>query len=232
MREDSSWNQNGGLFPVSCRFEGSTHGNFCLSETHISANQTIHRMLAFHIALNVFCSLCLIGRVFVEKRGFHFDLQITVGRKVVTRLRLATGIQGYQLAGDILNLLLGAFLLFFPGRASELVHDRRFAVFAAVARNLVQAVDAYVQQITVFVFDAHHFLCYAVHFHALQATKASDTMVDMRHIIARLQVPEFPQGHGCIGTVALTGTRPVVFIEEFVLSGERQTCVRIHKTLR
>ena len=67
------------LFIIGYGFERCTDRYFCLSETHISAHQAIHRTVAFHIGLHLHRCLTLVGRIFIDKGGFQFTLQEAVG---------------------------------------------------------------------------------------------------------------------------------------------------------
>ena len=62
------------LFAVCGGFECGTNSHFRLAETDITADKPIHRTIAFHIGFYLCRGTLLIGRIFVQERGFQFVL--------------------------------------------------------------------------------------------------------------------------------------------------------------
>src|SRR5690606_41707215 len=60
----------------------------------------------------------LIGRIFVNKRGFEFILQVAVRAKRISGLGFSFGIQLNEVAGNIFDLFLRRFLQFIPSVCS------------------------------------------------------------------------------------------------------------------
>ena len=58
----------------------------------------------------------------------------------------------------------------------------------------MQRIDVYIQNIAVFVNDAHCFLELAVYFEFLQAAVTANTMIDMRYKISGLKITKRFQG--------------------------------------
>ena len=69
------------LFAIPHRFESRAHHDFGLAVADIAAEQAIHRLRAFHIALDIGDGGFLIAR-FAELEGvFELALPVAVGRK-------------------------------------------------------------------------------------------------------------------------------------------------------
>jgi hypothetical protein len=90
-------------------------------------------------------------------------------------------------------------------QASEPILDScgRIAFLADVFGNFVQRVDADVQDVVVFVIEAHGLLHLSADFDFLQSRKLADTVVDVRHKIAGLQFAQYPDVQGLVFGEAL-----------------------------
>ena len=74
-------------------------------------------------------------------------LQIAVGAKGKALLKPPLGIKLYQVESDILYPRLGLLLQRFPGIAAQFIDLGRLSVLPVVFRDLMQGVDAQVQDI-------------------------------------------------------------------------------------
>ena len=72
--QHSGGHQHGHLFRVACSLESSTHGDFRLAESHVTAYQTVHGPCLLHICLDIIGSLQLVGGVLIEERGLQLML--------------------------------------------------------------------------------------------------------------------------------------------------------------
>ena len=130
--EDRGRNQHGDLFRVGDGLESGADRDLGLAEADVAADQPVHRRAALHILLDQLRGGLLVGRVFVDERGFQLVLQVTVRRICETFARLALGVQRDQLAGDVLDRLFRVQLHALPGARSQLVDFRRLAVLIFV----------------------------------------------------------------------------------------------------
>ena len=73
-RQNRRRHQKNHLLFVHHALERRTHGNFSLAKAHIATNQAIHRTTRFHIALDIFGSLHLVGRRIIFKVVFKIFL--------------------------------------------------------------------------------------------------------------------------------------------------------------
>ena len=185
--EDRGRNQYGDLFRVGDCLESGPDRDLGLAEADVAADQPIHRRAALHILLDQLRGGLLVGRIFVDERGFQFVLQVTVRRICETFARLAFGVQRDQLAGDVLDRLFRVQLHPLPGARSQLVDFRRFALLIFVFRNAVQRVYVDQQHVVVAVDQLDRFVYLAVFDRARQSAEASYAVVDVYHVIAYLQ---------------------------------------------
>src|SRR5690606_31693383 len=102
-------------------------------------------------------------------------------------LSLSLRVEFYQVEGNLLHLRLCLLLESCPCIAAKLIHLGHASFLARILRNLMQRVDVYIQNVAVFVNDAHRFLHAAIHLHLLKSAVDSNTMIDMRDEISRLQ---------------------------------------------
>ena len=118
--------------------EGRTHGHFCFAESHIAADQTVHRPPAFHVPLDIFSSLHLVRRKLVFEGVFELLLELSVGRKTETFHQFAAGVQFHKFPGNLHHLLLDTLLDGVPVFAAQLVQLGRFLFGNIQAVNLLQ----------------------------------------------------------------------------------------------
>ena len=126
------------LLRVAGSLEGGTHCHFRLSEAYIATHEPVHRFLAFHVGLHLVGGAKLVGSVLVKEARLQFVLQERVVAEGKALLVLATRIELYEVAGNVLDLLLGAFFQFLPLPGAESAHTRRLTVvLRLVFRHLI-----------------------------------------------------------------------------------------------
>ena len=126
------------LLRVACCLEGGAHRHLGLSESHVAADETVHRARGLHIGLHVVGGFQLVGSVLIEETCLQFVLHERVGRERESPLASSGGIQFYKVARNVLYLLLGALLQSVPRSRSESGEARRLVgVAAAVFAYLV-----------------------------------------------------------------------------------------------
>ena len=107
------------LLRVASRLERRADGHLGLTEAYIAAHQTVHRSTAFHIGLHIIGRLQLVGRILIEEARLQLMLQERVGTESKALLMSPCGIQFDQVAGNILDLGLGALLHAVPRARSQ-----------------------------------------------------------------------------------------------------------------
>ncbi|MNX81234.1 hypothetical protein D3C86_1129170 [compost metagenome] len=84
----------------------------------------------------------------------------------------------------MLDSCFGLLLKDFPCVRTELVYFWRSAVFSVEFGNFVQRVNAYIHNVVIRIHQLDSFLRFSFDLNFLQAAKPSNSVVDMRHIIA------------------------------------------------
>ena len=144
-----------------------------------------------------------------------------------------TGIKAYQVACNILYLLLRTLFQALPCARTERAQTRFFTgVAAAILRYFVQRVDGNIHFIVVLIDDTYHLLVlhlpvsrgFSLNGHAHQTAEFAYTEVDMHDEIARLHFLQFLHGERNLprtGTVALE----IILVEavEYLVIG-KETC--------
>ena len=223
------WHQHGHLLTIASRFKGGTHGHLGFAEAHIAANQAIHGASTLHVGLHLLRGLALVGRVFVEEARLQLVLQITVFGKGKTLFLSALGIELYQIAGNILDALLGFLLQSLPRTRSECAQAWWFArVGTPVFADFIERMDAHIHLVVVLIDDAYHLLIAVAGGHAHQTAEFADTKIHMNNEVTGLHLLEFLHGERHFSgtrTVALE----VVFVEtvENLMVGEATQLERI-----
>ena len=110
--KNGGWYEYSYLFAFRRYLEGSAHGYFGLAESHISADEPVHRHRALEVALYVGGCFCLIGRVLVEERSLQLMLHVSIGCARETFLLLTGRVEADEVARNVFDFVLGS--LFEP----------------------------------------------------------------------------------------------------------------------
>ena len=130
--------EHGNLFVVAGGFEGSPDCYLCLTKSHVAADEAVHRACLLHVVLHLLRGLHLVWGVLIEERALQLMLQVCVGRECEALFVAALGIELYEVAGNVLDTLLGALLDTVPCSGAEGAEARGLAgVGAAVLADLV-----------------------------------------------------------------------------------------------
>ena len=112
--QNGGWHKYRHLLAIGSRLESCTHGDLCLSEAHIAAHQTVHGLRHLHIGLHILRGLQLVGGVLIKEAGLQLMLQISVVTEGETLFTTTLGVKFDEVAGYILDMLLGALLHALP----------------------------------------------------------------------------------------------------------------------
>ena len=107
----------------------STDSDLRLTKTHVTTDETVHRLITLHIRLYFLSSLQLVRSIFIQETGFQFVLQKAVGTILETFLLFTLRIKFNQITGNILNFRLCPFLDFFPCSCAQLTDTGLFSFF-------------------------------------------------------------------------------------------------------
>ena len=182
-----------GLLAVGGCFESGAYRHFCLAKAYIAANQAVHRAVAFHIGFHGLCGFQLVGSVLIDERCLKFLLQVAVGRERKALFVAACGVEAYQVAGDVFQLALGAFLHLVPRSGAELVEPWLDTFLATVFCELVQRMYRHEYLVIVQVGELYHLLHLAVDIGAYQSSEFSHSVVDVYYVVAHFNLRQLFQ---------------------------------------
>jgi hypothetical protein len=103
LRQNCRRHKHGNLKSIHRRFKCRAHSDFGLSEADIAAEQTIHRLLALHITLDLRHRTQLVVRLLIGKRLFKLALPCIIRRECMSLRKLSLRIDFEELVGDILH---------------------------------------------------------------------------------------------------------------------------------
>ena len=215
-------NQHSYLFTIAGRLESSAHSHLCLAETHIATDQAVHRTGTLHILLHIERSLQLVRRILVNETGLELMLQIRVGAEGKALLTAALGIKLDQVAGNILDMFLGALFEFLPLAGTEGRETGRFAiVLRFIFRHLIERVDRHIDAAATVVENLDHLLITIPLGHAHKPAELTHTMIDMHHEVANLKLLDFLQRKCHLTTTGFVALE-VILMEtvEYLVVGE------------
>ena len=117
--EHSGRHEHRHLLGVAGCLECRSYGHFGLAEAHVAADEPVHGMCALHVGLDVLRGLELVGRVLIEEACFQLVLHERVVAVGETLHIPPFGIEPDEVAGDVLDALLGPLLHAVPCAGAE-----------------------------------------------------------------------------------------------------------------
>ena len=115
LGQDRCWGQHGHLFARRDGLEDGPNRHFGFAETDISADETIHGLLFFHVPFHIGRGLELIGGGFVGEGFFEFALPGAICREGEAVGLLPFGVELHQVKGNFADRFFGSFLGLGPG---------------------------------------------------------------------------------------------------------------------
>ena len=231
QREDRCGHQDCHLLAVGYCLKCRTHSHFGLAEANVATHQSVHRAGRFHIPLDGLDRLLLVGRIFVFERGLQLVLQVSVSRKCKARRRLSLGVEGDQLAGYILDCLLGSVFQLLPSTRAEFVDFRRLAVARLVTCNAVQRVDIDQQHVAIAIDQLDRLELLAILDRLDQTAETSHAVIDVNHIVAHLQSVQFGNRKALIASDFATQAIAMVAVENLMVGVATHLQSWPHETL-
>ena len=155
-------------------------------------------------------------------------LQVGVVAEGEAPLVASCGVEAYEVACDVLDVLLGALLEPFPLSRAECRHAWRLAaLLCLVFRHLVERVDGDVDGVAPLVDDLDHLLEGLLarsigDGHAHESAELADAVVDVDHVVAHLELLQLLQCQCHLARACLVALQ-VVLVEavEYLVVGHQ-----------
>ena len=187
--------QNGGrhqhrhLFAVQHTLHGGPQGHLRFTEAHVAAEQPVHGLGRFHIALDLRHAPQLVLGLGIGKRVLKLRLPRRIGGKGVAHAPLALGVQLDQVHGQLFRRRPGLGFRLLPLLAAQLVElHRRVLTAADVFADHVQLGGRDIQGVGALIGDFHIVFQGPVHFDLLDAHIPANAVVLVDHQITGVQV--------------------------------------------
>ena len=220
LGEDRRRRQHHHLLAVGGRLDRGAQRHLGLAEADVAADQAVHRLLGFHVALDRLDRFQLVGGLAVGEGRLHLDLPLAVGREAVALAGPALGVEVEQLAGQRAGGFAGARLHVLPALAAER-RERRFGAGADVAAQLRELLGWDVDAVLALVFEVEVVAADPADFPGLEAGEAGDAMVLVDDVVADPQVTEGEPAAAGAGDAVL-GLAPAVYEAAEGVDGEPQ----------
>ena len=164
LREYCRRHKKRDLLSVCDRFKGRSDGYLRLPVSHITAKQTVHRALSFHILFNLLNGTELVLCFLIRESRFELPLHFMIGRERIAFACFPFRIKLNQIIGNILNGVFNFFLHPFPFTAAQFIKLRFFSFRADVLLHLidlfyrdVQLIAALIMNVEVIFMNAFDF---------------------------------------------------------------------------
>ena len=230
LRQNRRWHENRNLLAVHRRLVRRANRNFSFAETNVAANQPVHWRLAFHIRLDIFDGLKLVGRLFVGKFFLELSLRSVVRVEGETVSGRAARVNFNQLFGNILDGAGGAGLGASPFAGTELGKVRNRFVVGNIFLQNADGIGRQVKLIAAAVLNVKVVALDAVKFERVDAEIFANAVRGVYDVIANLNFTEiFNRVTGVFGGTFQTA--PLNLAAENIFLGEnRELCRREDET--
>ncbi len=119
LRQDGGGREDGDLAARLRGLEGGPEGDFGLAESHVAADQPVHRAAALHVGLGLVDRAQLVGGFDERERGLELLLPGRVRREGEAGLGLALGLDREELGGQVEGGPLGRPPGLFPAAGAD-----------------------------------------------------------------------------------------------------------------
>jgi hypothetical protein len=125
--------------------ERSAHGDLGLPVPDVTADQTVHRLAGFHVALDVLDGAELVRRLFVLEGCFELVRQRAVRPVPGSMDDLSVGIEVHQFLRHFFDALFDAGRGASPTGPAQPVHPGDLALRSPIVLDLIQPVERHVE---------------------------------------------------------------------------------------
>ena len=221
--EDGGGREDGDLLAVLYGLEGGAHGDLGLAVADIAAEQAVHGLRRFHVALDVGDGGGLVVGLVEVEGVLELALHVAVGREGGADGGLALGVELEQLGGHIGHRLFDARLGLLPRlRAKPVALGRRAGLAAAIFLDEVEAGERDVELGLVGELEDHQLQRrLAGLFNDAQAAVLRDAVLNVDDVVADGEVAEVGDEGGGFGLAADNGAGLNVGVVDEIVCAEQ-----------
>ena len=188
LGEQGGRRKDGHLFATHDRDKCRAQSDLGFTESHVTADQTIHRFSRGHVFDHGLNSGRLIGGFFKAKTvGKGFVVMCRILERVTLSGRAAR-IQIQQFGRGVTYLFGGLAARFFPLTRPQRVQRRIFGCRTRVARDHMQLRYRHIQGRLFCILEMQKFSFTFTQIHADQAAVTTDTVIEVHHGVADLEL--------------------------------------------
>ena len=193
LRKDCCRHQHSDLLSVLHRFKCGSNGNFCFSESHVTAHKPVHDNRRFHITFGIIDGRQLILSFLVRKGIFKLLLPDSVLGKLKSLRLLSLGIQFYQILSHLFHCRLDLILGMTPFRCTKfiqlwLVSSLIIAASRGIFLYYPEPCGQNVKVSTVSVFYFYIIPDHLIRFNFLNSAIYPQAVVLMNHVISDFKI--------------------------------------------
>ena len=192
--------QHGHLLAIHHGLERCTQGHFGFAVTDVAADQAVHRLGGFHVALDVGDGAQLVVGFWKGKGLLKIVLPWRIGREGVALQRGPARLGFQHLRGEIVRGARGSDFFFGPALAAQRVQRRLGAPHPDIAAEQVRLAGGHIEPRLVGIFHGKGFLQLAVEDNFIEAKIFADAVLHVHDQFARTQIA--PVGQPFAGGVA------------------------------
>ncbi len=197
------------LLAIHHCLECSAQRHFGLAIAHIAAQQTIHGAVRLHVVFDITQRPQLVFGFHIRERVFQFFLPGCIGFEGIALGHVAARVQVEHFLRHFQHGFFNASLLFLPFLSTQPVERRDGALGAHIARQPVGLMHRHEQLTAAFVFHREKLAYMVIQLALHESAKAAHAVVDMHHIITRVQVGVHRLGRFCHRALARARLRPL-----------------------
>ena len=189
-RQDRCRAKNHRLEAAHDAFENRPHGDFCLTEPYIAANEHIHGLRPFHTALYRLYGLQLVIRLHKGKRILKLTLLRRIGKERNSLRDFTVCVNGQQFFCQFLNRLFGFSPYFIPLDTAHTVKSRGLPFRTDIFFKTGNLLHGEVKFVRPGILDGNIVPVDTFQFNGFYPDIFSDAMDTLHYIISRLQIGE------------------------------------------
>ena len=172
------------------RLECRAHCDFRLSVADIPTKKPVHRHRLFHVSLDFFRDIVLVGRVLIRKRRVEFSFQIRIFSERKTAADFPLAVQIDEFACHFLRSQLRPLLFAVPRISAELVKFWGISAVSDVTLDEIQLLKRNIKEFFVRIFDFDVVALGLQRLLPLDSLELSDSIIRVDNVIAGIQLHE------------------------------------------